>query len=78
MKFLMGEGSLSQLERALYRGGIGLFYNSTWGGVLTYIVFALMCILAAIGLITVLNFFFGKKSKKKTSSSEKWLKTGKF
>lgn len=78
MKFLMGEDSWSRLERALYRGGIGLFYDSTWGGVLTYIVFGIICILAIIGLITVLNFFFGRKTKRKSSPGEKWLKTGKF
>lgn len=78
MKFLIGEGGWSRLERALYRGGIGLFYDSTWSGVLAYIIFAIVCILAVIGLITVIGFLFGGRGKKKMSSHEKWIKTGKF
>lgn len=78
MKFLMGESGWSWLERVTYRGGIGLFYSSTWGGVLAYIVFAAVCILAVIGLITVIGFLFGRKGKKKLSSHEKWIKTGKM
>ena len=81
MKFLIGEGGWSWLERAMYRGGIGLFYDSTWGGVLAYAIFAIVCILAVIGLITVISFLFsgtGGKGKKKMSSHEKWIKTGKF
>ncbi len=81
MKLLIGEGFLSQLERALYRGGIGLFYDTTWGGVLAYLIVGLILILAVIGLITVISFLFsllfGRKGKK-MSSHEKWLKTGKF
>ena len=78
MKLLIGEGFISQLERVLYRGGIGLFYNTTWGGVLTYLVVGLILILAVIGLITVIALLFGRGGKKKMSSHEKWLKTGKF
>lgn len=78
MKLLIGEGFLSQLERVLYRGGIGLFYNTTWGGVLTYLIIGLILILAAIGLITVIALLFGRRGKTKMSSHEKWLKTGKF
>jgi len=75
MKFLIGEGGISWLERATYRGAIGIFYNSTWGGLLTYLIFGIICILAVIGLFTVLKLLFFKK---KTSAEEKWLKTGKF
>lgn len=79
MKFLIGEGGWSWLERATYRGAIGFFYDSTWGGVLTYAIVAIICILAVIGLITVLGWLFsGMKGKKKMSSHEKWIKTGKF
>ncbi len=78
MKFLIGEGSWSQLERAMYRGGIGLFYNSTWGGVLAYVIFAIVCILAVVGLITIIGFIFNGRSKKKMSAHEKWIKTGKM
>ena len=78
MKCLIGEGGWSWLERATYRGAIGLFYDSTWGGVLAYIIFGLICILAIIGLICVIAFLFGRKRGKKMSSHEKWLKTGKF
>lgn len=78
MKFIIGEGLLSQFERALYRGGIGIFYDNTWGGVLAYIIFGVFCILAIIGLITIISFFFSRKGKKKMNSHEKWMKTGKL
>ena len=78
MKFLIGEGGWSWLERATYRGAIGLFYDSTWGGVLAYVIFGLVCVLAVIGLIAVINFIFSRGGKKKMSASEKWLKTGKW
>lgn len=78
MKFIIGEGFMSQLERVLYRGGIGFFYNTTWGGVLTYLIVGLILILAVIGLITVVTLLFGRRGKKKMSSHDKWLKTGKF
>lgn len=76
MKFIIGEGGWSWLERASYRGAIGLFYNSTWEGVLTYLIFGIICILAVIGFITVLKLLFFRS--KKTSPEEKWLKSGKF
>lgn len=65
MKFLIGEGGWSWLERATYRGAIGLFYDSTWGGVLAYAIVAILCILAVIGLITVFSWIFGRRGKKK-------------
>ena len=78
MKVLMGEGVWSWLERASYRGGIGLFYHNTWGGILAYTIFSLVCILAVIGFITVISFLFSRKGKKRLSSHEKWIKTGKM
>lgn len=77
MKFLIGEGGWSWLERASYRGGIGLYYNTTLGGVLTYLIFGLICLFTFIGIVTVLKFIlFGKK--KKEDPGKKWLRTGKF
>ena len=76
MKFIIGEGGWSWLERASYRGAIGLFYNSTWEGVLTYLIFGIICVLAVVGLFTVLNLIFGRK--KKASPEDKWLKSGKY
>lgn len=78
MKFLIGEGGWSRLERLAYRGAIGIFYDSTLAGVLAYIIFAVICILAIIGLVTVIGMVFGKKGKKKMSAHEKWIKTGKM
>lgn len=78
MKFIIEEGGWSWLERATYRGAIGLFYDSTWGGVLAYIIFAIICLLAVIGLITVIGWIFGKKGKKKMNAHDKWIKTGKM
>lgn len=66
MKFLIGEGDLRWLEWAQYRGAVGLFYEDTLGGVLTYLVFGLVCILSAIGLYVVLKtILFGFPTKKK-------------
>ena len=78
MKFLVGEGGWSWLERATYRGAIGFFYDNTWGGVLAYAIVAIICILAVIGLITVIGWLFGRRGKKKMSAHEKWIKTGKY
>ena len=79
MIFLIGEDAWSRLERAAYRGGIGMYYNSTWGGLITYLIFGLICLFAIIGIIVTLKFitsmFFGKK--KKEDPHQKWLRTGK-
>ena len=80
MKFVIGaEDLLGWLDRAAYKGAIGLFYNSTWSGVLAYIIFGLIVVLAFIGLVTILrSIFFRPKKSKKMDSSEKWIKTGKW
>jgi len=70
MKFLIGEGGASYLDRLSYRGVIGLFYETTWEAILTYIAFGLICILAVIGLGTVLKWIFSGISKK--SKAKKW------
>lgn len=76
MKFIIGEGGFNWLERISYRGAIGIFYNSTWAGLLTYIIFAAVCILAIIGLIAVIKTI-GKKKTSKDPYKE-WIKTGKM
>lgn len=66
MKFLIGESGWSWLERATYRGAIGLFYEDTLGGLLAYLIFCVVCILSLIGLWTVLKtILFGFPTKKK-------------
>ncbi len=66
MKLIIGENGWSWLERASYRGAIGLFYDSTLGGMLAYIVFGLVCILSLIGLwVVIKTILFGFPSKKK-------------
>ena len=77
MKFMIGEGGWSYLERVAYRGVIGLFYESTWEGVLAYLIFGLFCIFAVIGLVTVFKWIFSGKSKKE-DPHQKWLRTGKM
>ena len=78
MKLIIGgENGFAWLESASYHGAIGLFYNDTWGGVLAYLVVGLLCLLATIGLITVLIFLF-RPRKKKMSATDKWMKTGKL
>jgi len=78
MKFIIGaEDGWGWLERATYRGAIGFFYDDTWGGVLAYLIVGLICLLAVIGLITVIRFIF-RPRKPKMTPSEKWMKTGKW
>lgn len=78
MKFIIGESGWSWLERVSYRGAIGLFYNTTLGGVLAYLIFGLICLFALIGFLTVVKWLFTRKRKKKETAGEKWLRTGKF
>ncbi len=66
MKFIIGENGWSWLERASYRGAIGLFYDSTLGGMLAYIIFGLICILSLIGLwVVIKTILFGFPKKKR-------------
>lgn len=76
MKFLIGEDGWSWLERAVYRGGIGLYYDSTIGGVITYVVFALVCIFAIIGLFATIKWLF--TGHKKKDPGQEWLHNGKY
>ena len=80
MTFLMGEGTWDWLERATYRGGIGFYYDSTLGGVLTFFVVGLICLFAIIGVICTLKFIFSAifGQKKKEDPHQKWLRTGKM
>lgn len=79
MTFLIGESGWDWLERATYRGGIGIYYNSTLGGVLTYLVFGLFCLFAVIGVAVTLKFIFSMIfRKKKEDPHQKWLRTGKM
>lgn len=66
MKFIIGgEGGWGWLERATYDGAIGIFYNGTWSGVLTYLIVGLLILFAVIGFVfTVKAILFGKKKKK--------------
>ena len=78
MKFIFGgEGFWGWLDRATYRGAIGLFYSNTWSFILAVLILAIVCILAVIGLITVISLLVRPK-KTKSGSSDKWLKTGKW
>ena len=77
MKFIIGESGWSWLERATYRGTIGLFYDNTLGGILAYLIFGIVAILAIVGFFTVLKWLFFRR-KRKESAEAKWLKTGKF
>lgn len=78
MKFILGgETGWGWLERASYKGAIGLFYDDTLSGVLAYLIFAIICVLAIIGLISVVKRIFVGKRPKETPG-EKWLRTGKY
>ena len=77
MKFIIGEGLMSQLDRLSYHGGIGFYYDSTLGGIITFLVVGLICVFAVIGFITILKWlFFG--IPKMEDPGKKWLRTGKF
>lgn len=78
MRFIIGgEGALDYFQRMTYDGVIGLFYKDTLGGILSYLIFGIVAILAIIGLICVLKFFFvGRKPKE--SAHDRWLRTGKM
>ena len=77
MKLIIGgENSLAWLERMTYHGTIGIFYRTTWEGVLSYLIIGLIIILAVIGFITVIKGLFKRKGKK--DPYENWIKTGKY
>ena len=75
MKFIIGEGLWNMIDRLSYRGGIGLFFNSTFTGLLAYALFFLFCILAAIGLFTVIRWIISSKKRKETPG-QYWSRTG--
>lgn len=77
MKFIIGESSWSYLDRLTYRGVIGLFYDDTLSGLLSYVIVGLIAILAVIGLIAICKGFFSKKKKNKDPYKE-WIRTGKM
>ena len=79
MKFVIGaEDFWGWLDRATYKGAIGLFYNDSWSGLLAYLIVGLIVIFAVIGFIAVLKLLLFRPKKTKTSSTDKWLKTGKW
>jgi len=72
MKFMIGENWYTYFERMSYRGFIGLLYESTWEGVLAYVIFGLTIILAIVGLVTVIKALFRGKNRK--SDHDAWMK----
>lgn len=77
MKFVITEDAWTRLGTWGYRGVIGLFWDNTPGGILAFLLFALVAVFTIIGFITVLKWFFTRKSRK-MDPHEKWLKTGKM
>lgn len=83
MQFLMGENIWLHVDILEWRGFIGFFYNSYLSGIIVHILFTLMCILAFIGLLSVIKWIFkGSKKNKKNDKNEdpykEWIKTGKY
>lgn len=78
MKFIIGgENAWDVLERLTYNGVIGIFYNDTLSGVLSYLLVGIILVFAVIGVFAVLKrIIFGKK--KKEDPGKKWLRTGKL
>ena len=60
MKFIISETGWDYLERLMYRGCIGLFYETTLEGMLAYIIFGLFVLFAVIGVVTTIKFFVSK------------------
>lgn len=60
MKFIISETGWDYLEILMYRGCIGLFYETTLQGMLAYIIFGLLMLFAVIGVISTVKFLFGK------------------
>lgn len=78
MRFIMGgTGILDSIEMMFYEGVIGIAYRSTFMGILAFLIVGIICILAIIGLVTVLKRIFSGKKKKETPG-EKWLRTGRI
>ncbi len=71
MQFIIGEGITDWMTWARYRGAIGLFFDTTKGGILAYAIFGAFCFFAVIGLLTTVKWilFGGKKKKKDTRPS---------
>ena len=69
MKFVIG-------DIAGY-GMVGWIYYDMTGYLVTRVLFFALVGLAAIGLITVLKFFFTGRKKKETPG-EKWMRTGRM
>lgn len=65
MKFIISESGMAYLERMTYTGAIGLFYKNTLGAIAAYAIFGVFCILALIGLFTVLKWIVLKITGKK-------------
>lgn len=77
MKFMAGESAVDFFERLMYRGGIGIFYNSTFGGIIAWILFFAICICTIVGAVTIIKWIV-KGRKRPMDPHEKWLKTGKM
>lgn len=74
MRFIIGEGGLSYLERIAYRGVIGIFFDSTWSGMLAYLIFGLICIFTVIGIIATIKGILTGFGRKPKSTYEIWQK----
>ena len=76
MKFFIGGSPFFEMVFG-YRGGIGLVYETPLAGFFAYLLFALFCILAIIGLVTVILLFRSRKKKEKDPYRE-WVRKGKY
>ena len=65
MRFVIGESAADYLTRALYRGVIGIFYDTIMGGLLAYIIFGIIIVSSAVGLFTIIKWLLTRKSKNK-------------
>ena len=69
MRFIIGEDIWSRFARYAYRGVIGIFYESTLGGVLAYLFLAIVTVMTIVGIITTVRWLM-KRAKQK--ERKKW------
>lgn len=74
MRFIIGESGWTYLERLSYRGVIGIFFEDTLSGVLSYLIFGLICFFTIIGIISTIKFLLFGIHRKPKSTYEIWQK----
>ncbi|SBV98931.1 hypothetical protein KL86CLO1_11106 [uncultured Eubacteriales bacterium] len=79
MKIIFEDGGTLIQSMFGFRGGVGIIYENTFFGILTFAILAIICILAVIGLFFVIGAMGrGRKQRKGETPGQRWLRTGKM